>query len=98
MWHCHVPCFSVKLTVYSFYVLDESVLSCCCCEWNYGLSQKMIQANVAVLSATALSVTSVMSVANDKDDNGLILGAVHRSPGIYLTAKENLDKPQLKDS
>ena len=26
--------------------------------------------------------------ANDKDDNELIWGAVHRSPGIYLTAEE----------
>ena len=31
----------------------------------------------------ALSVTSVMSVANDKGDNEIILGAVHRSPGIF---------------
>ena len=38
----------------------------------------------------ALSVASFMSVANDKGDNEMILGAVHRSPGIYLTAKENL--------
>ena len=30
----------------------------------------------------APSVTSVMLVANDKDDNEIILGAVHRSPGI----------------
>ena len=36
------------------------------------------------------SVASVTSVANDKDDNGIILGAVHRSPGICLTAEENL--------
>ena len=28
--------------------------------------------------------------ANDKADNGLISGIFHRSPGIYLTAKENL--------
>ena len=32
---------------------------------------------------------SVASVANDKGDNDMILGAVHRSPGIYLTAEEN---------
>ena len=30
----------------------------------------------------ALSVTSVMSVANDKGDNEIILGAVRRSPGF----------------
>ena len=30
---------------------------------------------------------SVTSVANDKGDNEKIPGAVHRSPGIYLTAE-----------
>ena len=45
----------------------------------------------------APSVTSVMSVANDKGDNEMIPGAVHRSPGIYLTAEENLRKLQLGD-
>jgi len=43
----------------------------------------------------APSVASVMSVANDKDDNAIILGAVHRFPGICLTAEENPRKPQL---
>ena len=46
----------------------------------------------------AASVASVTSVARDKGDNEMILGAVHRSPGICLTAKENLRKPQLGDS
>ena len=32
----------------------------------------------------APSVTSVESVANDKSDNEMILGAVHRSPGILF--------------
>ena len=45
----------------------------------------------------AASVASVTSVANDKGDNEMILGAVHRSPGICLTAEENLIKPQLED-
>ena len=35
------------------------------------------------------SVVSVTSVANGKGDNEMILGAVHRSPDIYLTAEEN---------
>ena len=38
----------------------------------------------------APSVPSVLSVANDKGDNEMILGAVHRSPGICLTAEEKL--------
>ena len=45
----------------------------------------------------APSVTSVTSVANDKGDNEMIPGAVQRSPGIFLTAEENLGKPQLGD-
>ena len=45
----------------------------------------------------APSVASVMSVANDKDDNAIILGAVHRFPGICLTAEENPRKRQLGD-
>ena len=33
------------------------------------------------------SVASVTSVANDKGDNEMILGAVHKSPGIFLIAE-----------
>ena len=40
---------------------------------------------------------SFTSVANNKGDNEMIPGAVHRSPGIYLTAEENPEKPQLRD-
>jgi hypothetical protein len=45
----------------------------------------------------APSVMSVTSVANDKGNNEMILGAVHRSPDIYLTAEENPRKSQLGD-
>ena len=38
-------------------------------------------------------VALVTSVANDKGDNEIILGAEHRSPGICLTAEENPKKP-----
>ena len=31
-------------------------------------------------------------------DNEIIPGAVHRYPGIYLTADENLGKPQLGEN
>ena len=31
------------------------------------------------------------------NDNEMIPGDMHRSPGIYLTAEENLAKPQLGD-
>ena len=43
------------------------------------------------------SDTSVSTVANDKGDYEMIPGAVHRSPGICLTAEENSKKPQLGD-
>ena len=39
----------------------------------------------------APSVVSVMSVANDKGDNEMILGAVHRSPGIALQPRKTPD-------
>ena len=45
----------------------------------------------------APSVTSVTSVANDKGDNEMNLGAVHRSPDICLTAEEYRRRPQLGD-
>ena len=56
---------------------------------------KKLSASVAVPPAPvwvpsqrplAPSVASVTSVANYKDDNGLILGAVHRSPGTRIEA------------
>ena len=43
------------------------------------------------------SVGSVTSVANDKGDNEMILGAVSRFSGICLRAEENPSKPQLGD-
>ena len=54
-------------------------------------------APVRVLSQrpVAPSVVSVTSVANVKSDNEMILEAVHRSPGILLTAEENPRRPQL---
>ena len=37
------------------------------------------------------------SLSVDKSDNEIKPEAVHRSPGIYLTAEENPEKPQLGD-
>ena len=63
-----------------------------------GCGQKKLSVSVAVPPAPvrvpsqrplAPSVSSVKSVTNDKGDNEMILGAVHRSPGICLTAEEN---------
>ena len=64
-----------------------------------GCGQKKLLVRVAVPPAPVrvpsqrpltLSVASVMSVTNDKGDNEMFQGAVHRSPGICLTAEENL--------
>ena len=71
-----------------------------------GCGQKKLPASVAVPTAPirvpiqrplASSVASVTSVANDKGDIEMILEAVHRSPGICLTAEGNPRKPQLRD-
>ena len=71
-----------------------------------GCGQEKSYASVAVPPAPvwvpsqrslAPSIASVTSVANDKGDNELILGAVHRSSGICLTAEENPRKLQLGD-
>ena len=35
--------------------------------------------------------------ANDKGDNEIIMGAGHRSPGIYITAEETPGNPQPGD-
>ena len=45
----------------------------------------------------AQSVASVTSVAKDKGDYKMILGAVDRSPGICRTAEEIPRKSQLGD-
>ena len=44
----------------------------------------------------APSVASVTSVANDKGDNEMILGAVRRSPGINKGKKEKKKKEKKK--
>ena len=70
------------------------------------LQLKMLQASATVPPAPvqvpiqrslAPSVASITSVANDKGDNEIILGAMHRSPDICLTVEENPRKPQLGD-
>ena len=69
-----------------------------------GCGEKKLKASVAVPAVPvrvpsqrplAPSVASVTSVANGKGDNEMILGAVHRSPGICFTAEENPRKPLL---
>ena len=77
-----------------------------CCPWSHGLHPKKLLASVAMPPAPvrfpsqrplAPSVSSVTSVANDKRDNEMIPGAMHRSPGSCLTAEENPGKLQLGD-
>ena len=87
-------------------LISKQILSTCC-PWSHGLWPKKLSVSVAVPPAPvrvpsqrplAPSVTSVTSVTNDKGDNEMILGAVHRSPGICLTTKENPRKYQLGNS
>ena len=51
---------------------------------NLSVSMSVPPAPVRVSSQRPLApnVTSVTSAANDKGDNEMILGAMHRSPGI----------------
>ena len=62
-----------------------------CRPWSHGLRPKKLLVSVAVPPTPvrvsiqrplAPIVASVTSVANDKGDNEMFLGAVHRSPGI----------------
>ena len=62
------------------------------------LQPKELKESVAVhhllsgfLSEAYLPRVSYQST-NDKGDNEMIPGAVHRSPGIYLTSEENLSQ------
>ena len=61
-----------------------------------GQQPKKFQTCVAVPPATVQFPSqrslapSVTSVANDKGDNEMIPGAIHKYPGICLKAQENL--------
>ena len=39
----------------------------------------------------------VSHLLDDKGDNKMKPWAIHRFPSIYLTVKDNLEKPQLRD-
>ena len=65
-----------------------------------GCGQESYKASVAVPPAPVRVPSQrplAPSVANGKGDNEMSLGAVLRSSGICLTAKENPRKPQLGD-
>ena len=70
-----------------------------------GCGQKKLYASVVVppvpvrvpsQRTLAPSVASVTLVANDQDDNEMILGPVHRSPGICFTAEEKPHKTSAR--
>ena len=66
------------------------------CPWIHGLWPKKAVPPVPVrfLINDHLPRVSRQS-ANVSSGNMVKAGAVHRYPGIYLTANENLEKPQL---
>ena len=74
--------------------------------WSHRLRPKNLHASVAV-PADPVRVPSQSYLprvsrqsrlsAHDKDNNETIQGAVHRSPGIYLTVEENPGKCELGD-
>ena len=59
------------------------------CSKKISVSVAVTPAPVQVPSQRPLA-PSVVSVAYDKGDNEMILGAGHRSPSIWLIAEENL--------
>ena len=61
---------------------------------SYKASVAVLLAPVRVPSQRSLS-PSVTSVTNNKADNEMIPGVVHRFRGIFLKAEENPGKPQL---
>ena len=54
-------------------------------------------APVGFLTKGHLPRLSRRQSANNKSDNEMILGSVHKSPEICLTAEENPGKPLLED-
>ena len=95
---CNVTRLEVHPTSRYFLVRRPS------CPWSHGLRPKKFQlvwrchqllSGFLAKGHLPQVFASVMSVANDKGDNEMILGAVHRSPGICLTAEENPRKSQL---
>ena len=84
-------------------LLPTRILGMTSCPWSHGLWPEKDLSLVAVspdpvrIPSQKPLAPTVASVANGKGDNEMILGAVHRSPGICLTAEENPRKPQLED-
>ena len=83
-------------------IIFNSSVICFCVHGNVGCGQKSFTlvwwcqqflSGFLAKGHVALSVASVTSVANDKGDNEMILGAVHRSPGISLVSDEGAVRP-----
>ena len=62
-----------------------------CCQLSHGLRTKKCSGHLHRVSRQPCMT------ANEKGDNEMIPGAVHRIPGIYLTDKESPGKLQLGD-
>ena len=85
----------------SIFLLKVSAVhgAMCCGKKSYKASfaEPPVPVRVPSQRPLAPSVTLVTSVANDKSDDEMIPGSVHRCPGICLAAEENPGKPQLGD-
>ena len=90
-WSCFVEILSI-ICIYCWSLFYYNGFRTACCSWSHGLRPKKLSVSVAVPPAPvrvpsqrplAPSVSSVKSVANDKGDNEMILGAVHRSWGLW---------------
>ena len=76
------------------------------CPWSHGLRSKDFKlvlwchellSKFAANSHLPRVLRKLRLSANDKGDDKMILGTVHRFPGIYLAAKENPGKRLLGD-
>jgi hypothetical protein len=104
----NLPCdfqFSSEEFVSFYLFLSLSLSTYTCCSWSHGLRPKknikllwwchqLLSAFLAKGYLPQVPRQSHLS-ANNKGDTEIIPGAVHRSPGSYLTPEENPGKPHL---
>ena len=93
---CKLRYIKYSVNVINFRILNKTLKCKCTIKTRVSKHLPVVHRSMGQ-RPLAPSVSSVTSVANDKGDNEMIPGAVHRSPGICLMAEENPRKPQLGD-